>query len=238
MGLRLGDEAPNFEAETTEGHINFHDWLGDSWGVLFSHPKAFTPVCTTELGYMASIEPEFAKRNTKIIGLSVDPLESNEGWERVRVCDTWPGRAIAASVRWQGRVYRKLYDYTSRVDAALGAFNWRVKAGDSTQITDYQAGDDKLTRELAEAELGWSASAPVQPAQLAAWFGRPELARLTPRREAGRPGSYRNWAKVAIIFMTFMNFERLLSGGFLPFLIGLALLWFPAAIADKLGGGQ
>jgi thioredoxin-dependent peroxiredoxin len=69
MALRLGDEAPNFEADTTEGHINFHDWLGDSWGVLFSHPKAFTPVCTTELGYMASIEPEFAKRNTQIIGL-------------------------------------------------------------------------------------------------------------------------------------------------------------------------
>src|ERR1700749_709057 len=82
MALRLGDEAPNFEAETTEGRINFHDWLGDSWGVLFSHPKAFTPVCTTELGYMASIEPEFAKRNTKIIGLSVDPLESNEDWAK------------------------------------------------------------------------------------------------------------------------------------------------------------
>jgi alkyl hydroperoxide reductase subunit AhpC len=82
MALRLGDEAPNFEADTTEGHINFHDWLGDSWGVLFSHPKAFTPVCTTELGYMAAIEPEFAKRNAKIIGLSVDPLESNEGWAK------------------------------------------------------------------------------------------------------------------------------------------------------------
>src|ERR1700753_1019469 len=82
MALRLGDEAPNFEADTTEGQINFHDWLGDSWGVLFSHPKAFTPVCTTELGYMASIDPESAKRNTKIIGLSVDPLESNEGWAK------------------------------------------------------------------------------------------------------------------------------------------------------------
>jgi alkyl hydroperoxide reductase subunit AhpC len=82
MALRLGDEAPNFDADTTEGQINFHDWLGDSWGVLFSHPKAFTPVCTTELGYMASIEPEFAKRNTKIIGLSVDPLESNENWAK------------------------------------------------------------------------------------------------------------------------------------------------------------
>jgi alkyl hydroperoxide reductase subunit AhpC len=82
MALQLGSEAPNFDAETTEGHINFYDWLGDSWAVLFSHPKAFTPVCTTELGYMASIEPEFAKRGVKIIGLSVDPLESNEGWAK------------------------------------------------------------------------------------------------------------------------------------------------------------
>lgn len=75
MALQLGAEAPNFDADTTDGPINFYDWLGDSWGVLFSHPKAFTPVCTTELGYMASIEPEFAKRGVKIIGLSVDPLE-------------------------------------------------------------------------------------------------------------------------------------------------------------------
>ena len=80
MALQLGDTAPDFEAETTEGHISFHDWLGDSWAVLFSHPKAFTPVCTTELGYMASIEPEFAKRGVKILGLSVDSLEKQEGW--------------------------------------------------------------------------------------------------------------------------------------------------------------
>jgi len=82
MALRLGDEAPNFEADTTEGHINFHDWLGDSWGLLFSHPKDFTPVCTTELGYVAKIKPEFDKRNVKIIGLSVDPVDANEGWSK------------------------------------------------------------------------------------------------------------------------------------------------------------
>ena len=75
MALHLGDTAPDFEAETTEGRIKFHDWLGDSWAVLFSHPRNFTPVCTTELGYMASIEPEFARRGVKIIGLSVDPVE-------------------------------------------------------------------------------------------------------------------------------------------------------------------
>jgi thioredoxin-dependent peroxiredoxin len=80
VSLSLGDTAPDFTAETTEGTINFHEWLGDSWAVLFSHPKAFTPVCTTELGYMASIEPEFARRGVKVIGLSVDPLDRNEGW--------------------------------------------------------------------------------------------------------------------------------------------------------------
>jgi alkyl hydroperoxide reductase subunit AhpC len=78
--LRIGDIAPDFEAETTQGKIRFHDWLGDSWGVLFSHPKDFTPVCTTELGYMAKIDPEFQKRNVKIIGLSVDPVDNHAQW--------------------------------------------------------------------------------------------------------------------------------------------------------------
>jgi len=80
MALRLGDTAPDFTAETTEGPINFHEWLGNSWGVLFSHPKDFTPVCTTELGYMASIKPEFENRNVKVIGLSVDPVENHARW--------------------------------------------------------------------------------------------------------------------------------------------------------------
>jgi alkyl hydroperoxide reductase subunit AhpC len=82
MALQLGDTAPDFEAETSEGPIKFHDWLGDSWAVLFSHPKDFTPVCTTELGYMASIKPEFDRRGVKIIGLSVDPTEKHEQWAR------------------------------------------------------------------------------------------------------------------------------------------------------------
>jgi alkyl hydroperoxide reductase subunit AhpC len=80
MALSLGDTAPDFEAETTQGRLSFHDWIGDSWAVLFSHPKDFTPVCTTELGYMAKIQPEFDRRNVKVLGLSVDPMTNHEKW--------------------------------------------------------------------------------------------------------------------------------------------------------------
>ncbi len=82
MSLRINDTAPNFQAKTTKGDIDFHSWIGDSWAILFSHPKDFTPVCTTELGYMAKIEPEFTKRNTKLIGLSIDPVEDHTKWSK------------------------------------------------------------------------------------------------------------------------------------------------------------
>lgn len=82
MSLRINDQAPNFNAQTTLGEINFHDWIGNSWAVLFSHPKDFTPVCTTELGYVAGLEDEFAKRNTKVIGLSIDPVDNHAEWAK------------------------------------------------------------------------------------------------------------------------------------------------------------
>ena len=82
MSLRIGDDAPNFTAETTQGTINFHDWIGNGWAILFSHPKDFTPVCTTELGYMARLKPEFDKRNTKVIGLSIDPVTDHGRWAK------------------------------------------------------------------------------------------------------------------------------------------------------------
>ena len=91
MSLKLGDTAPDFEAETTQGPISFHEWIGDSWAVLFSHPRNFTPVCTTELGYMASIEPSFAERGVKILGLSVDPIDNHEKW--VKDIETSQGTA-------------------------------------------------------------------------------------------------------------------------------------------------
>jgi thioredoxin-dependent peroxiredoxin len=82
MSIRIGDEAPDFTAQTTEGSIRFHEWIGDQWAILFSHPKDFTPVCTTELGYMAKLKPEFEMRNTKVIGLSIDPVDDHQKWAK------------------------------------------------------------------------------------------------------------------------------------------------------------
>jgi thioredoxin-dependent peroxiredoxin len=109
MALKIGDVAPDFEAETTEGPISFHEWLGDSWGVLFSHPKDFTPVCTTELGYMANAKPEFDKRGVKIIGLSVDSTSDHEGWARdiAETQGTAPNYPIIADADF---AVSKLYD--------------------------------------------------------------------------------------------------------------------------------
>lgn len=165
-------------------------------------------------------------------------VETDEGWERVQVCDTWPSPNNATSVRWRSKLYQKLYDYTSQVEMPLGAFNWRVKAGDTTHITDYKAGTLKLTRERSESELGWSASSPVAPAQLAQWFDDPKLAAQKALPRGGKSGGYGKWAWIATIGMVFLNLSNILGGRFIPILIGLAFLWLPAKMADKLSEGD
>src|SRR3984893_5596363 len=109
MSLRIGDEVPDFTADTTEGEIRFHEWIGNGWAILFSHPKDFTPVCTTELGYMARLKPEFEKRNTKVIGLSVDPVENHKRWS-VDIAET----------QGQGPNYPMIGDTTLAISKAWG----------------------------------------------------------------------------------------------------------------------
>ena len=140
MGLRLGDTAPDFQADTTQGKIHFHEWLGDSWGVLFSHPKDFTPVCTTELGYMARIKPEFDKRNVKIIGLSVDPVSSHSGWAK----DIAETQGVAPNYPIIGDpdlAISKLYDMLPA--EASGDPSKRTAADNQTVRNVYVIGPDK-----------------------------------------------------------------------------------------------
>ena len=140
MALTIGDTAPDFEADTTEGRINFHDWIGDSWAVLFSHPRNFTPVCTTELGYMASIKPDFDSRNTKIIGLSVDPLENHEKWAQdiAETQGTAPNYPIIADSDFN---VSKLYSMLS--DDVEGDPTERTPAQNSTLRNVFVIGPDK-----------------------------------------------------------------------------------------------
>ena len=109
MAIRIGDEAPDFTVESTEGTLHFHEWIGDKWAILFSHPKDFTPVCTTELGYMAGLKPEFDKRNTKIVGLSVDPVSNHESW--AKDIEETQGHAVNyPMIGDENLVVAKLYD--------------------------------------------------------------------------------------------------------------------------------
>ena len=140
MALRLGDTAPDFQAETTQGPIRFHQWLGDSWGILFSHPKDFTPVCTTELGYMARIKPEFDKRNVKIIGLSADPVDRHSGWAK----DIQETQGTAVNYPIIGDpdlAVAKLYDMLPA--EASGDPNKRTAADNQTVRNVYVIGPDK-----------------------------------------------------------------------------------------------
>jgi alkyl hydroperoxide reductase subunit AhpC len=140
MGLRIGDIAPDFEAETTQGPIRFHDWIGDSWAVLFSHPKDFTPVCTTELGYMAKLKPDFDKRNTKIIGLSVDPVSKHEGWS-VDIKET---QGFAPNYPMIGDTELKISKLYGMLPADLvGGSDGRTAADNQTVRNVFVIGPDK-----------------------------------------------------------------------------------------------
>lgn len=140
MSLRINDEAPNFTAETTQGTIDFHQWIGNGWAILFSHPKDFTPVCTTELGYMARLQPEFEKRNCKIIGLSVDPVTSHSKWT-ADIEETQNCKITYPMIGDPELKVAKLYDM---LPATLGATSeGRTAADNATVRTVFVVGPDK-----------------------------------------------------------------------------------------------
>jgi alkyl hydroperoxide reductase subunit AhpC len=145
MSLRIGSTAPDFEADTTEGRIRFHDWLGGGWGVLFSHPKDFTPVCTTELGYMARINPDFQKRGVKILGLSVDPVDDHKRWAQdiADVMGTLPNYPMIGDPELK---VAKLYDMLpeNAGDTAKG----RTAVDNQTVRTVYVIGPDKAIKAM------------------------------------------------------------------------------------------
>ncbi|MGZ8336163.1 MAG: peroxiredoxin [Allosphingosinicella sp.] len=145
MALRIGDRAPDFEAETTQGRMSFHDWLGDSWGILFSHPKDFTPVCTTELGNLAALRPEFERRNCKVIGLSVDPVGDHERWlgDITRVTGHTVDYPLIGD---HDLAVAKLYDMLP-ADAGTTA-DGRTAANNQTVRTVYLIGPDKLIKAM------------------------------------------------------------------------------------------
>ena len=145
MALRIGDKAPDFDAETTQGHVKFHEWIGDSYAILFSHPKDFTPVCTTELGYLARLEPEFRKRNTKVMGLSVDPVGDHSRW-LADIRDVTGGDVKYPLIGDHDLKVAKLYDMlpADAGDTSQG----RTAATNATVRTVYIIGPDKLIKAM------------------------------------------------------------------------------------------
>ena len=143
MALRIGDTAPDFEAETTQGKIKFHDWIGNSYAILFSHPKDFTPVCTTELGYMAKLDPEFKKRNVKVIGLSVDPVGDHDRW-KADIRDATGGDVQYPMIGDHDLKVAKLYDMLP--GDAGNSSQGRTAANNATVRTVFIIGPDKLIK--------------------------------------------------------------------------------------------
>ena len=140
MSLRINDTAPDFEAQTTKGSIRFHQWIGDSWAILFSHPKDFTPVCTTELGYMARIEPEFTQRNTKLIGLSIDPVDNHAKWA-VDIEETQGAKVTYPMIGDTDLKVAKLYNMLPAEEA--GTSEGRTAAINATVRSVFVIGPDK-----------------------------------------------------------------------------------------------
>jgi thioredoxin-dependent peroxiredoxin len=145
MSLRIGSTAPDFTAQTTQGTINFHEWIGDSWAILFSHPRDFTPVCTTELGYMARLKPEFDRLNTKIIGLSVDPVDNHEKW--ARDIEETQGAAPNYPLIWDSDLaVAKLYDMLPAEET--GTAEGRTPADNATVRSVFFIGPDKKIKAM------------------------------------------------------------------------------------------
>ena len=143
MTIRIGDEAPDFTVESTEGTLHFHEWIGDQWAILFSHPKDFTPVCTTELGYMAGLKPEFDKRNTKIVGLSVDPVGNHQSW--AKDIEETQGHAVNyPMIGDENLVVAKLYDMI-HPNASGGA---RTAVDNATVRSVFIIGPDKKIKAM------------------------------------------------------------------------------------------
>ncbi len=145
MTLRINSKAPDFDADSTQGRIRFHDWLSDGWGILFSHPKDFTPVCTTELGYLAKLAPEFSKRNTKIIGLSVDPVDDHGRW--LKDVESYGGAKVDYPIIADHDLkVSKLYDMLPYEEP--GSSEGRTAATNQTVRTVYMIGPDKLIKAM------------------------------------------------------------------------------------------
>ena len=140
MSLRINDTAPDFQAQTTKGPIRFHEWIGDSWAILFSHPKDFTPVCTTELGYMARIEPEFTRRNTKLIGLSIDPVDAHSKWS-ADIEETQGAKVTYPMIGDTDLAVAKLYNMLPAEEA--GTSEGRTAATNATVRSVFVIGPDK-----------------------------------------------------------------------------------------------
>jgi alkyl hydroperoxide reductase subunit AhpC len=144
MALRIGDEAPDFTVDTTQGRLRFHEWIGDGWAILFSHPKDFTPVCTTELGYMAGLAPEFTKRNTKVIGLSVDPVEDHNRW--MKDIEETQGHAVTYPlIGDRDLTVAKLYDM---IHPNASGEQKRTAADNATVRSVFLVGPDKKIKAM------------------------------------------------------------------------------------------